>query len=219
MDNILEKIKRKLRNRDDAAMGIGAMIIFIAMVLVAGIAASVLVQTSTSLEMQALRTAQGTTDEVASGLHVEAVEGNATTSAINKMAIEIRPRAGSPDIDLSETVIEISDSSEKHILRHSGNTAQQSTSVDGAIFNCTYGGAATFEVIILQDADDSVYTDNVINFGDHVALAIDTDLVFSGVSPRTDISGLVICEEGAPGIIGFTTPSSYTGAQQIIELQ
>ncbi len=217
-----KSIMEKLKKNENAAMGIGAMIIFIAMVLVAGIAASVLVQTSTSLEMQALRTAQGTTDEIASGLHVEAVEGNVTTSAINKMAIEIRPRAGSPDIDLSETVIELSDSSAKHILRHSGNTAQQSTSVDGAIFNCTYGTATTFEVIILQDADNSVYSDNVINFGDHVVLAVNTASVFSsnsGILTRTEVDGLIIPEEGAPGIIGFTTPSSYTGAQEIIELQ
>lgn len=208
---------RPLKNQS-AAIGIGSMIIFIAMVLVAGIAASVIVQTSTTLEMQALRTAQETTDEVASGMLVEAVEGNATSSLINKMAIEVRPRAGSPDIDLNQTVIEISDSSEKHILRHSGNTPTRNGSIDGAIFNVSnFGGAATFDVIILQDADNSVYEDTVINYGDHVILALDIDALFSGLSPRTDVSGLIICEEGAPGIIGFSTPSAY--ADEIIELQ
>jgi len=46
MRNIFETIKRK----DIGSIGIGAMIVFIAMVLVAGIAASVLIQTSTKLE-------------------------------------------------------------------------------------------------------------------------------------------------------------------------
>ena len=40
----------------NAAIGIGSLIIFIAMILVAGIAASVIIQTMNSLEQQALQT-------------------------------------------------------------------------------------------------------------------------------------------------------------------
>jgi flagellin FlaB len=203
-----------------ASIGIGSMIVFVAMVLVAGIAASVLIQTSVNLEMQALRTGQQTTEEAASGLHVESVEGNASTTSMTKVAVHIRPRAGTPDVDLNQTVIEIADSSTKYLLRHSGNNATRNNSIDGAIFNVTnFGSATTFDIIILQDADNSVYESNVVNFGDHVILAIDSSAVFSGIAPRTDVSGLVIPEEGAPGIIGFTTPASYTSAEQIYELQ
>jgi len=42
---------------------------------VAGIAASVLISTSTNLEMQALKTGQENIAEVASGIKVESVEG------------------------------------------------------------------------------------------------------------------------------------------------
>jgi flagellin FlaB len=49
-----------LRRKDVGSIGIGAMIVFIAMVLVAGIAASVLIQTSNRLEMQAMKTGQDT---------------------------------------------------------------------------------------------------------------------------------------------------------------
>ena len=76
--------------------------------------------------------------------------------------------------------------------------------------------------INLQDADSSVSSSNVINFGDHVVLGINVATVFSsnsGLAPRTDVSGVVISEEGVPGIIGFTTPSSYTSAKQIMGLQ
>jgi flagellin FlaB len=69
-----------------------------------------------------------------------------------------------------------------------------------------------------MDADESCTGNNpVINFGDHVVMAINTNGVFSGLPPRSDVQGLVICEEGAPGIIGFTTPSSYSDA--VVELQ
>jgi len=201
-----------------AAIGIGAMIVFIAMVLVAGIAASVLVQTSTRLEMQALRTGQETIAEVSSGITVEGVEGFNTSGKITKMAVEIRSKAGAPDIDLEQAIIEISDSTDKFILSYDSSNFKNSSSIEGDLE--TNGGwgptGSTFSIAVLQDADEScVASTPVINDGDHVILGIDTSKVFSdngGLSPRTDVSGLVLCEEGAAGIIGFTTPASYIDA-------
>jgi len=215
MGNTIDKL---VKRKDIASVGIGAMIVFIAMVLVAGIAASVLIQTSTRLEMQALKTGQETIAEVASGIKVESIEGYNASGSVTKMAVEIASRAGSPDVDLSQAVIELSDSSKKYVLTYGGALVNVS-SVDGSIFDVSnFGDADDFDIIVLQDADSScTQASPVINFGDHVILAIDSNSVFSGLSPRTDVSGLVISEEGAPGIIGFTTPSSYTDS--IMELQ
>ena len=107
-----KNICRILKTKDVGSIGIGAMIVFIAMVLVAGIAASVLIQTSTTLESQALTTGKETTAEVSSGLDVVNIEGyKSGAGTIDMLAIAVRPRAGSADIDLAQTVIEISDSS------------------------------------------------------------------------------------------------------------
>jgi len=75
---MIGKIDKVLSRRDAGSMGIGAMIIFIAMVLVAGIAASVFVQVANQLQMQALYTGQETIDEVATGISVVDVEGHVT---------------------------------------------------------------------------------------------------------------------------------------------
>ena len=213
-----KKIIKFFKKKDFGSIGIGAMIVFIAMVLVAGIAASVLIQTSTRLEMQALKTGQETIAEVASGITVKAVEGLNSSGAITKMAIEICARAGSPDIDLEQTIIEISDSDEKFVLTYSGSLTN-TTTINGDLFtNGQFGAATTFGITVLQDADESLKSNMpILNFGDHVVLGIDTDAVFGGIPPRTDVDGMVISEEGSPGILGFTTPSSYFEA--IMELQ
>ena len=97
------KICKMLKEKDIGAIGIGAMIVFISMVLVAGIAASVLIQTSTRLESQAMSTGQETIAEVATGLAVFDIVGYASSVSANlsKVALTIRPRAGSTEIDLA----------------------------------------------------------------------------------------------------------------------
>jgi flagellin FlaB len=208
-----------LRQRDVGAMGVGAMIIFIAMVVVAGIAAAVLIQTSSKLEMQALRTGDETLAVVASGIKILGIDGHNTSGAIDQIAIYLSVLSGAPDFDIGQAVVEISNSETKYLLRY-GNALTNTTTVDGDIFGVSdFGGATTFDVIVLQDADGSLSVSNpVLNYGDHVALAIDADAVFGvSIQPRTDVFGLVLPEEGAYATIGFTTPASIT--TEVVELQ
>jgi len=137
---------------------------------------------------------------------------------INKIAIGITSNAGSPSVDLAQTIVEISDSTEKYVLAY-GNGLTNTSSIDGSVFDiATFGDATTFDLIVYQDADDSCsLTNPVINFGDHVVLAVNTSAIFSGLEPRKEVNGLIIPEEGAPGIIGFTTPASLT--DMILKLQ
>lgn len=216
-------IFKKLRNKDVGAIGIGAMIVFIAMVLVAGIAASVLIQTSTSLESQALATGQETTAEVASGIDVVNIEGynHSGAGGIDLLAIAIRPRAGSDDIDLAQTIIEISDSSSKNFLTYDDATCIQPTAIDGDLFTwADYPATATsFSIIVLEDADGScsASTSAVINSGDLVVLGVNTSACFARLQVRDDVWGLVIPEEGSPGVINFKCPAAFS--KRVIELQ
>ena len=105
----MRNLFRTLKKKDVGSIGIGAMIVFIAMVLVAGIAASVLIQTSTTLESQAMATGHQTTDEVSSGIAIFDIEGYADTANdgdLSKIAIMVRARAGTDGVDLSQTYIE-----------------------------------------------------------------------------------------------------------------
>jgi flagellin FlaB len=211
----MRKLCKKLKE-DVGSIGIGAMIVFIAMVLVAGIAASVLIQTSTTLESQAMATGSETTDEVAGGIAVFDVEGHVSTD-IDGLAITVRSRAGSPDIDLNHTVIVLTDGSTKVVLTydHGDSNHYNSTvnTTDGRVFGFLYTDLTNeeFGIMVLEDADSSVkqYTP-VINRGDKVMLFIDADACFSKIGERTDVTGYVFPEHGSPGVISFRTPSSYS---------
>ena len=216
--------KLKLRKNNFGAIGIGTMIIFIAMVLVAGIAASVLIQTASKLETQAMITGQETTAEVATGLAVADVEGFAATgSDISRLAIQVRSRAGSSEIDLSELVIELSDSDNKLVLKYTADEFTSKDNIDGDIFNSTFYTtmeANEFSVIVLEDADGSCSATNpIINSGDKVILSVYVGHAsgFNSIPERSDVWGSIMPEEGAPGVVAFRTPPSYT--TNIMDLQ
>ena len=216
------KICKILRKKDVGSIGIGAMIVFIAMVLVAGIAASVLVQTANKLEMQAMVTGQETAAEVSTGITVFDIEGHVSGTNLNWMTIAVRPRAGSSDIDLEEVVIEISDGDYKALLNYTDtDTGNFNTSVsakNGQVFSTLTldwdMGNSKFGILVLEDADSSVSRDTpVINRGDSVMLAINLANVFpdsSGLQARDDVWGQVIPEEGSFGVFSFRVPSSLS---------
>jgi flagellin FlaB len=228
MIKFYEIVKRK----DVGAIGIGAMIVFIAMVLVAGIAASVLVQTANRLEIQAMTTGEETTAEVATGLRVVDIEGQKASRYINRsgtftwrnntlhnMTITIAPRAGSNDIDLSKTILEISNSTVKCILNYTSDAGNRFAAQPAAagVFSTTDTGsvfdnpANAFSIIELEDADSSCSeTTPVINRGDKVMLCVNLTACFQSLSTRTDVWGMVIPEEGSSGMFSFRTPASYT---------
>ena len=210
------KVKKLLKRKDAGSMGIGALIIFIAMVLVAGIAASVLVQVANTLQMQALYTGQETIQEVATGVAVVDVEGHVSnaTDGMDLITIGVRGRAGSGEIDLSQTVIEIANNETKMVLSYDSGQHAWGPESDGGVFNTSAFtlAADNFGLIIIEDADGSANNSAIpiINRGDLVMLTVNTSTTFSpGIEERIDIWGNVIPEIGSWGILSFRTPATY----------
>jgi len=188
------------------------MIIFIAMVLIAGIVAYVIISTGSLLETQSGSTGSQTIKEVSSGLKVSTIQGHNTAGLIDKIIILITLRAGSPEIDLTSVLIELSDSNQKNIIEYSSSYWVDGTAGLDSLFevDAFSSVASEFGAIVINDDDGSCsQMTPVINRGDSVMLAINTTATLGGISENENIIGNIIPEEGAWAIIQFRTPSSF----------
>lgn len=210
------KIWDVLTNKEPGAIGIGAMIVFIAMVLVAGIAAAVFIQTAGTIEVQAVKTGTDTRGEVSTGLRVVDIGGKVNNDNITNITITIKGRAGADDINLNRTVVELSDGSIKVLLSYnSSDAAHFNTSIDadGQVFGTSNWSQAInqYGIIVLEDVDGSVtQASPVINRGDSVMLTISTHACFGGLARRQDIHGFILPEIGSRAIFAFRTPSLFS---------
>jgi len=177
----------------------------------------VLINTSGFLQQKASSTGRQSTEQVASGIQVTSVVGWVNDSGVSKLAIYVTPNAGSAGIDLKNTKIILSDGEVQAIMQYNSNyylnTLTSDIFADTTNFNWSAMGPTDFGIIVVQDYDGSVQqTAPTLNQGDIVILGVNTYKVFGGIPVRTHITGQVVPEFGAPGVIDFTTPSTYTSA-------
>ncbi|MCZ7383308.1 MAG: flagellin [Candidatus Methanoperedens sp.] len=124
----MNKQKNNMLKNDTADVGIGTLIIFIAMVLVAAVAAAVLIQTSGVLQQKAQQTGKEATAEVSSNLKIVSVIGNlnTTTDKIQNFTVAVELTAGGNDMDFGQVVI-----------KYIGDTGTPDTMRNGSIANKT----------------------------------------------------------------------------------
>jgi flagellin FlaB len=177
-------------------MGVGTMIVFIAMVLVAAVAASVLISTANQVREQAQATGDQAINNVASGFIVQDVvaQVNQTTRAsVDNITIYIRLAAGSPAINLDNVVITVVSDDINMFLAY-GATASATA----------YSATREVNIADFQWSDGS----HVVGQGDMIKIVV-TDAGALGIGPNQDGEIKIMPAYGQVTLITFKTGEAF----------
>ena len=200
---------------DEAAVGIGTLIVFIAMVLVAAVAAMVIMQTAENLQQRAYAVGKQTIRDVSSGLRVIGVTGytNVNKTKVEYLAIAISPRAGSLDIDLNRTLLYLQlDNFSVLSLNLSSKASKVGVSgifhtLDMSILNATNYG-----VISIHDRDDSIMKTNGMGATDQAIILVNLTAVLpttDGLTAGEILEGKLVPDFGGSGIFVAQAPMAF----------
>lgn len=186
-----------LRN-DTGDVGIGTLIIFIAMVLVAAVAAAVLIQTSGVLQQKAQQTGKEATQEVSSNLKIVNVVGTRAdalqTTDISTLNVSVTLAAGGHDIDFQQVIIKYLNETTTATLNYSA------TAPDATHF------------IYTEDRDPSETGVPVLSAGDLGKITISlsaTNGTTQNLSVRKRGTIQIIPESGTMVVKDILAPAAY----------
>jgi flagellin FlaB len=95
-----------MKKNDEGIVGIGTLIVFIAMVLVAAIAAAVIINTASQLQQAAVKTTQETVHDLGIGIQVKKVYGEISAGRkIMNLFIYFELNPGAESLDLTNVMV------------------------------------------------------------------------------------------------------------------
>ena len=190
-----------------AEMGIGTLIIFIAMIFVAGVTASVFIQSASSLQSKALGTAKEARSSVSTGLmilHISADDGR--DGKVENFEEEVKPLPGSDTVNLKDAIVSVVLKDDTvDLLFSDERCANVSDSSGDGYYTDAESGNGTFTLEYIQRGDDHVHG--------YLARGEMVKVCFS--SPREivedeEIELRIVPKTGTVSTAGFVTPSVMT---------
>ena len=201
------RVKLKILVNEKAEMGVGTLIVFIAMIIVAAVAATVLISTAVEIQQQAEKTGQSSLEDVSTGFKLINIVGDRNNAdsfgdtIINQLKVKVSLLAGSPNINVSDIIIEINDDTTDVTL----------TWVDsGAVWGAA-ADADSFESRPLRDMaplNVSAST-GLMTAGDVAVFYIDCNETGLSIGTQESFAIKIIPKHGIPTQAEITTPAVY----------
>ncbi|TKX62690.1 flagellin, partial [Halorubrum sp. SP9] len=165
-------------------VGIGTLIVFIAMVLVAAIAAGVLINTAGFLQTQAEATGEESTAQVSDRIQVVSQSGSVNTTAnpntVDALQFVVAQAPGAGNIDLTEVSVELVGTDGQETFTISDN---ETTNIRGLSNNVLTDSSDRAEVAFALDGNaPASYT--ALEGGDQLSVTFTTA---SGATTTTEI--------------------------------
>jgi flagellin FlaB len=196
-----------LMENEKGDIGVGTLIIFIAMVLVAAVAATVLIYTTGALQQKATKTSKEATQQISSNIVVEQVIGNRTAlinANISDIIIRIKPDVGTTSIDLRQVIVSVQDETKRIDIYDDQVTSSLATN--------------KYNASRIRDEDNSFKDVPVMNSGDLIEITLNqTSLNNMNLPPRKTFTLSLSQERGQSVNLEITTPNSY-GVNQYVPL-
>ena len=150
-----QEFNQNLKEDKVAAIGIGAMIVFIALILVAAVAAAVIIQTAEKLQQNAQSTGDDTTDEMSGKIQVL----NVFVNDADGYVVYFRLAAGSDDTSDTDILWQVTCDDGAGNMDYIADdfNAQPITPLDGSAAVTTAAAGVAYRTVI--DADDGLGND------------------------------------------------------------
>ena len=144
------------RDEERGQVGIGTLIVFIALVLVAAIAAGVLINTAGFLQNQAESTGQESTQQVSNNLNVVSATSSVSGAggSADKITVTVQLAPGADPIDMSEARIELLNDT---LYEASGSESDTLSGSDSSLLFSD--GVSTGDTVLSSDESAQIIID------------------------------------------------------------
>ena len=227
---MIDEVGESSRGDPRGQVGIGTLIVFIAMVLVAAIAAGVLINTAGFLQTKSEETGQQSGQQVTNRLQVDAVVGTnlkpkppSEHEYVGVVNVTVKKSPGASNVDLENATVQwIGSSGTYNLIATTVNS--KSAATDGR-FNVTSFKDADGSKPVLNSPDDRMILTldigeddtgyNTVGWTDEEGNLVSGDVEFGGVDTRLkegqSVTLRITTKSGATTTESFTVPSTLSG--------